>query len=303
MNLAHLHLLLNHVPTVGFAVGLGLFLAALLRRSADLTQASLVVFFMVALAAIPAYLTGAAAQFVLRDDPNVSAPLIAAHQDAAMLGLIAMELTGFAAWGALWRFRRGYLAVVAVFSALAFLLMARAANIGGQIMHPEIAAAGGLAAVPTWPRAAAMGAALVVDNPWVWPICEILHFVGLCLLFGVVLLVNLRMLGFLRGIAFADVRRLLPWAMAGLAINIVTGMLFVLAAPDQYTQNPAFAWKMGLMLTAALTLLYPTMFDDIGRVTAEAAPPITARIIAVGSTALWVAVIFFGRFLPYLGSE
>ena len=66
-----------------------------------------------------------------------------------------------------------------------------------------------------------------MDNPWVWPICEIFHFVGLCLLFGVVLLVNLRMLGFITGrSAFADVHRLLPWAMLGLVINIVTGMLF-----------------------------------------------------------------------------
>ncbi len=303
MNLAHLHLLLNHVPTVGFGVGLGLFLAALLRRSAELTQASLVVFFVVALAAIPAYLTGNAADFALRDHPGVSRPLVVAHQDAAMLALIAMELTGFAAWGALWRFHWTNLVMVTVFAVPAFLLMARAASIGGQIMHPEILAEGALAWAPPWPPTAAMGAAFVVDNPWVWPICEILHFVGLCLLFGILLLVNLRMLGFLSGIAFADVRRLLPWAMAGLAINIVTGMLFVLAAPDQYTQNSAFVWKMGLMLAAGLTVLYPTMFDHIGRVPAGAAPPPTARIIAAGSTALWVAVIFFGRFLPYLGSE
>lgn len=97
MNQAHLHLLLNHVPTVGLAVGLGLFVRALLGKSEDLTRASLVVLFLVALTAIPAYVSGSAAQFVLRDHPEVSQDVIAAHQDAAMLALIFMALTGLAA--------------------------------------------------------------------------------------------------------------------------------------------------------------------------------------------------------------
>ena len=166
-----------------------------------------------------------------------------------MLALILMEMTGLVAWLALWRFRRWHLTAVLVLSIVTFGLMARAANIGGQIRHPEILAEGTAASAPAWPRAAAAGAALVVDHPWVWPICEIFHFVGLCLLFGVVLLVNLRLLGFIKGVAFAAMHRLLPWAMVGLGINIVTGMLFFLAAPDQYTQNPAFIWKMGLILS------------------------------------------------------
>ena len=50
--------------------------------------------------------------------------------------------------------------------------------------------------------------------------------------------------------------------MAGLGINIITGMLFFLAAPEQYTQNSAFAWKMGLVVLGGLSLLYPAMFDQ-----------------------------------------
>ena len=99
-------------------------------------------------------------------------------------------------------------------------------------------------------RARPRGREFVLDNPWVWPICEVFHFVGLCLLFGVVLLVNLRQLGVVEGVALADVNRLLPWGIGGFGVNLVTGMLFFLASPDQYTQNPAFTWKMGLMLVA-----------------------------------------------------
>ena len=303
MNLAHLHLLLNHFPTVGLGIALGLLLGALLKKSEDLKQASFVAFFLLGLLAIPAYLTGNAAQVALQDLPDVSEQVMAAHQDAALLALILMEITALVSWMALWRFRLWHQTAVLVLAIVTFGLMASAANIGGHIRHPEILAEGVAAPVPGWPRTAAAGAALVLDNPWVWPICEVFHFVGLCLLFGTVLLVNLRLLGFVKGVAFADVNRLLPFAMVGLALNILTGMLFFLAAPDQYTQNPAFVWKIALMLIAGVSLLYPTMSDQAGRLTPEGRAPLTGRIIAVGSICLWVGVIFLGRFLPYLGSE
>ena len=302
MNLAHVHLLLNHFPTIGFGIGLGLAVAALFHRGDDLRRASLVVLFVIALIAIPAYLSGSAAHFVLRTRGSDAAEdMIAAHQDAAMLALILMQITGAAAWVALWRFRRWHLPVVVGLSIVAFGLMARAANIGGEIQHLEIRAAGTAAPVTSWPAAAAIGAAWVIDNPWAWPISEIFHFVGLCLLFGVVLVVNLQMLGFIRGVALGDVKRLLPWGMAGLGLNIVTGMLFFLASPDQYTQNAAFAVKMGLVLIGGVTLLYPTMLE--GAATPGGGSPIGAKIVAAGSIFVWIGVIFFGRFLPYLGSE
>ncbi len=303
MTPTHLHLLLNHVPTIGFGIGIGLFVVALLGNSEDLKRASFALFFGIALLAIPVYVSGNAADFVLRDRPDVSQDVIAAHQDAAMLALVPMEITGLVAWIALWRFRRWHVTALLVLSIGTLGLVARAATIGGEIGHPEILAEGAAASVPAWPRAAAMAASVILDNPWAWPIFEVFHFVGLCLLFGVAFLVNLRMLGVVKGVAFADVHRLLPWAMVGLGINIVTGMLFVVAVPDQYTQNSAFAWKMGLTLIAGLTLLYPTMFEEVGTLKPEADAPVTAKIIAAGSIVLWVCVIFLGRFLPYLGSE
>jgi hypothetical protein len=304
MNLAHVHLLLNHVPTIGFGFGIGLLVASLVRDSADLRRASYVVFFVVALVAIPTYLSGNAADFVLRTQPELLQDVVTAHQNAAMLALIPMEIVGLVSWLALWQSRRWHQPAVLALSIVTFVLMARAANIGGQIRHPEIVAAGAAASAPSWPSPAAMGAAFVLDHPWVWPICEVFHFVGLCLLFGVTLLVNLRLAGFISGFPLVDLNRLLPWAVAGLGINIVTGMLFFLAAPEQYTQNSAFTWKMGLVLLGGLSLLYPTMFDeepDSAFDILHAA--MTRRLIGVCSLVIWIAVIFFGRFLPYLGTE
>jgi hypothetical protein len=301
VTLTHLHLLLNHVPTVGLGASVALLLAAFLKKSADLRQAGFVALFVLGLLAIPTYLTGSAAQIAVQDRPGVSADVMAAHQDAALLALIAMDITGLAAWFALWRFRRWHETGVLLLALATFALMARAATIGGHLRHPEILAAGAAAPLPGWPRAAAAGAALVLDNPWVWPIAEVFHFVGLCLLFGIVLFVNLRLAGFVTGLAAAEVNRLLPWAMLGLQINIVTGMLFFLAVPAQYTQNSAFVWKMGLMLLAGAALLHPTLGG--GDPNEGARTPALGKVVALGSIGLWVAVIFFGRFLPYIGSE
>jgi hypothetical protein len=178
--------------------------------------------------------------------------------------------------------------------------MAKAATIGGEIHHPEIRSAEESTA---WPKAAVMAAAFVIDNPWVWPVSEIFHFVGLCLLFGVVLVVNLRLLGVITHVSFASVYRLVPWGILGFAINFASGMLFFIAVPDQYTQNRGFKWKMALMLVASLTMLYPTIFHQVSDLKAEEKAPLPTKVVAGASIMLWVAVIFLGRYLPYIGSE
>lgn len=71
VNLAHLHLLINHFPTIGTTIALGLFLAALIGKSDDLKRASLVVFFGIALITIPTYMSGNAAQeTICKVDPT-----------------------------------------------------------------------------------------------------------------------------------------------------------------------------------------------------------------------------------------
>ena len=80
----HLHLLLNHFPTVGFVIALGLLGGSLVAKSDDLKQAGLVVIVGIALLTIPAYVTGHAAQMVLADMPDVSQSIIDTHEGAPL---------------------------------------------------------------------------------------------------------------------------------------------------------------------------------------------------------------------------
>ena len=309
MNNPHLHLLLNHVPTIGTVIAFGLLLLSFMRRDNGLKRVSLEVFFVVALLTLPAYMSGVGTEFTFETYPDISKEIIVRHHDAALVASIFMLLTGVLAWLALWQWRRldrprnGALALVLLASAVTLVLMGRAANIGGEIRHPEILPPDTPAAVvaPGWLTAQSIRD-LVNGATWVWPTNEVLHFVGLWLLFGIVLLVNLRLLGLMKGIPFAAIHRLLPWAMLGLVINTLTGMGFLIAAPSQYVENISFIWKIGLLLLAGLNLLYVTAFDGPWRVQANQDAPALQKTFAVAALGLWVGVMYFGRMLPFLGN-
>jgi hypothetical protein len=308
MNLAHLHLILNHFPTIGMTVGIGLFVVALLSKSDDLRRASLGVFLVIALLSIPAYTSGNAAEEVLlADNPDVAAVLISRHQDAALIAFMFMGMIGIAAWFGLWEYRRygkpaGWnTPVVLVLSALTLGLMARAGSMGGEILHPEIRPDLAVAQLDTTPGLAATIGNFLVERTWVWPASETVHFIGLWLLLGIVLLVNLRLLGLVRGIPFSTLHRLLPWAVLGFVINTITGMLFFIGAPSQYTTNPSFHFKIIFMMAAGINAIYFTIFEEPWNLGADDVAPMRAKVVAGSTIVFWVGVIYFGRMLPFLG--
>src|SRR5215471_18300589 len=178
MNLAHVHLLLNHFPTIGFGIGLALYVASMIGKKDDLKRASLVILFLIAAVAIPTYMSGNAAEEVLKDK-GVSSTAIRAHEDAALWAFIIMEITGFLAWLSLWQYRvirrvPGWTTpIILILSLMSFAAMARTANLGGEIRHPEIASAPLEAAAPAAdPEAEGTARALgsfVTGHTYVWP--------------------------------------------------------------------------------------------------------------------------------------
>jgi uncharacterized membrane protein len=316
MNLAHVHLLLNHFPTIGMIVGLGVFATSIAAKSDDLKRTSLGIFFFIALLAIPTFVTGTAAELALAKAPEVSKATIETHETAAFEALGFMELTGALAWLGLWQYRRlsrlpqGTLMSVLLAGLVTFGMMTRAANSGGEIRHPEIrtdpihhdaGTAQTATADPPQPLARVIGDAMV-NLKWGWPASETVHFIGLSLLFGVVLLVDLRMLGFMKGIPYSALHRLLPWGMLGFGVNVLTGMLFFIGAPpDFYVTNAIFFWKLALILVAGANALYFTVFEQPWILGAADTPPVAAKVAAASGIILWTGVIFCGQMLPFLG--
>src|SRR5258705_10828273 len=99
------------------------------------------------------------------------------------------------------------------------------------------------------------------------------------LMFGVLLIVNLRLIGFLRGMSFASVHRLLPFGLIGFGIHFITGMFFFVAASEQYTQNVAFHYKVVLLMLPGVNYLVLTGYDEAVGLPASAVARVSGTVL------------------------
>ena len=142
---------------------------------------------------------------------------------------------------------------------------------------------------------------LMRDSVWLFPMAEVLHFMGLSLLIGSLLVVDFRLLGFCRSFPVSAVYRFLPLALAGFSINLVTGILFFFSDPFRYYPNIAFRIKMLLIILAGLNALYFAL--TVNRQTAQTAGEdagAAIKTVSALSFLFWIGVIILGRFIPYV---
>jgi len=139
-------------------------------------------------------------------------------------------------------------------------------------------------------------------EPWVWPTCEILHYIGLSLLLGTVGLFDLRVLGVAKSIPPATIHRLIPWGIGGYILNVLTGIVFFSGHPDQYFYNNAGRLKALLMVIAGINIAAfygSTAFPEMTKLPAGADAPTRIKVIAGVSLAMWVGVLICGRMLTW----
>jgi hypothetical protein len=142
-----------------------------------------------------------------------------------------------------------------------------------------------------------VGIAGLMYSRWGWPIAEIFHFTGLCLLFGAVGMFDLRMLGVARGVSLTALHRLIPFGLAGFAMSLTTGFMFVVTAPDQYLYNPALQTKFMFLALAGINMLlfYAIAARSVWLTPDDGVPPLRARVFGAISLLCWLSVITCGR--------
>jgi len=315
MNLAHLHLLLNHFPIIGTIVALGLFIASFVGKNDDLKRSALIIFAAIALITLPAFFSGIGAQRTVRKEAGVSTAVIDRHEGAAILAMFLMLITGALALVELWKRRRiarerpwsGNILAILVFSLLTTGVMARVGTTGGDIRHPEIwdvkdvTQETGISAFVHMfePTPSKFTDLMLVSKYW-WAFMMDLHFIGLALLIGTVGILNLRILGFEKRLTGASLHRLMPWAMAGFGINVLTGTLAFIGMPAYYTFDAAFWLKILAVLLLGLNAaaFYLTdAFESVEQLGPGDDAPRLAKVIAGSSLFLWFAVITLGRYI------
>ena len=143
------------------------------------------------------------------------------------------------------------------------------------------------------------------QSRWLWPTMETLHFFGLCLLIGVAGFFDFRLLGGLRGVPIAAVKKFMPWALVGFAINMTTGILFFISQPRVYAANSAWWPKLFFIILAGLNaMIFET---SMGTKMAALGPnedtPVSFKVIGAVSLISWFFVLYFGRMLAFFGTQ
>ncbi len=139
---------------------------------------------------------------------------------------------------------------------------------------------------------------------WLWPVMEIIHFMGLSLLLGGLIIVDLRMAGHFKVLNAAATHQLLPVVLIGFGLNLVTGVLFFVGDPMRYSVNIGFQIKMVLVALAGLNaLLYHWKVSPVMRNwDANTDSPPIAKAVAYTSLTVWTGVLLCGRLIPYVGT-
>ena len=144
MSAAHWHLMLNHLPLLGLAIGTVLLAYGAGRRQDDVQRASLGLLAGAGLSAIAVYLTGEPAEEVVEGLANVSHEALEAHEHFAIYALVGGIATGVVAlgtllYGGLRQSLAGWTVLLTLVLALATTgLLGYTANLGGKISHPEL---------------------------------------------------------------------------------------------------------------------------------------------------------------------
>lgn len=137
---------------------------------------------------------------------------------------------------------------------------------------------------------------------WLYPIVEIFHIVGIVMLVGSVAMFDLRLLGFSENLSVKALgRHFLRWSVVGLLLVVPAGLLMFSAHPQEFAENPVFLLKLGLIGTAGINaaFFHIGVYRSVANWDRGVGVPPAAKMHAVLSLGLWIAVISCGRLLAY----
>jgi hypothetical protein len=155
-----------------------------------------------------------------------------------------------------------------------------------------------LTAIEQWPVAAALR-----DGRWSYAAVNGGHVIGIALLFGAIVPLDLRLIGFWRQVPIRTLKRVLvPVAVFGLVLALAAGLLLFSVRATEYAARTVFLFKLALIVCAVANalLLRRAVQWEMSQDTVEAAPPLRLRVAGALSISLWLAVIACGRSIAFV---
>ncbi len=146
----------------------------------------------------------------------------------------------------------------------------------------------------------------LAESLYVYPLVEGTHLLSLAFSFGLIVLTDLRLTGFIfKSVPVHIVlQQLRPWLITGFAVTFATGILLTFAAGPGLVEAPVFPLKLLFIVLAGLNALWFEIKFGRNAVVWGAAVvlPAGARIAGWISLVSWSLVVILGRLIPYLDS-
>ncbi len=132
------------------------------------------------------------------------------------------------------------------------------------------------------------------SSAWAYPALEVVHIVGIALLLGNLVILEMRVFGRGAALPLRELARLsVSIALTGFALAAASGLAMFATQPGELLSNRAFTIKMLLLMAAGCNAAWFHGRDSLGRLDT------LARCQMVVSTLLWLAVITCGRWIAY----
>jgi hypothetical protein len=147
-------------------------------------------------------------------------------------------------------------------------------------------------------------ATAIHQSLWLFPILETAHLFGIVSLVGATSALDLRLIGLtMKGEPVSRIAgRLLPWAWAGLAIQVVTGFCLFASEATRCFDNKAFRLKMVMLVLAGLNamIFHQTVYQRVTSWDEAPATPVGAKLAGCCSILLWFGIVAAGRWIAFL---
>jgi hypothetical protein len=153
-------------------------------------------------------------------------------------------------------------------------------------------------------QASPVGEAVRAAGVWAYAVINTAHIIGIATLFGAILVLDLRLLGWRSNRPLHEVAAgTVPVAATGLLIAAVTGPCLLATNATEYSANPYLPIKLALIAAGLLNLALLHRARAWRAVREHRPPdPEERRRLAIGggvSLAGWLATIVAGRLLAY----
>ena len=141
----------------------------------------------------------------------------------------------------------------------------------------------------------------MLDSLVAYPLMLTGHALGLAVTVGVIVALDLRLLGLYRTIPLTSLDRLMGIAWIGIGVNAFTGLSIFMTEATKYVTNVPFLVKMMFVVLGALSLaaMQRVLRRNASILEAGQVPP-RGRVLALGSVFFWTMAVVTGRLIAYL---